>query len=71
MPTTEATDFISVQEFVEALEGRISRNSVYSAIADGTIPSVRIGRRRILLPRDALRQALESQVGLRRHELTE
>jgi excisionase family DNA binding protein len=37
-------------ELIEKFRGRISRDNIYSAIRDGTIPSVRLGRR-ILLPR--------------------
>ena len=56
--------YISVKEFLVALEGRLSRNAIYAAIAAGTIPSVRIGRR-LLLPADALDRILESQRGSR------
>lgn len=52
--------YISVKEFLVALDGRLSKNSVYQAIADGTIPSVKIGRR-YLLPEDALDQMLNAQ----------
>ena len=52
--------YVSVKEFLETVDGRLSKNLVYAAIRDGTIPSCRIGRR-ILVPSDALDQALETQ----------
>jgi excisionase family DNA binding protein len=36
----------------------ISRNSAYAACAAGTIPSIRIGERRILVPAAALERML-------------
>ena len=52
--------FITVREFIEALGGRVSKNTVYSAINRGEIPCVFIGRRR-LIPEDALTQMLKPQ----------
>ena len=49
--------FITVREFIEALGGRVSKNTVYTAINRGEIPCVFIGRRR-LIPEDALTQML-------------
>ena len=55
--------YISVKEFLESLDGRLSKNTVYEAIAAGTIPSIRISRRRILVPADALDRMLGEQGG--------
>lgn len=52
--------YISVQEFLDALDGRLSKNTVYKAIAEGEIPHVRISKR-ILIPTNALEQMLEDQ----------
>ena len=49
--------FITVREFIEALGGRVSKNTVYAAINRGEIPCVFVGRRR-LIPEDALTQML-------------
>ena len=49
--------FITVREFIEALGGRVSKNTVYAALRRKEIPSVRIGRR-WLIPEDALTQML-------------
>ena len=57
MATTES-GFMTVPEFLAALGGRVSKNSVYSAINRGEIPCVFIGRRR-RIPRDALQQMLD------------
>ena len=59
MRTTEQ-NFLTVSEFLEALGGRLSKNTVYSAINRGEIPCVFVGRRR-LIPEDALTQMLQSQ----------
>ena len=47
---------LSVREVQEALN--LSRSSVYEGIAQGTIPSIRVGKR-ILVPRAALQRLLE------------
>jgi len=59
MRTTEQ-NFLTVSEFLEALGGRLSKNTVYSAINRGEIPCVFVGRRR-LIPEDALTQMLQSR----------
>ena len=53
-------NFLTVSEFLEALGGRLSKNTVYSAINRGEIPCVFVGRRR-LIPEDALTQMLKPQ----------
>ena len=53
-------NFLTVSEFLEALGGRLSKNTVYSAINRGEIPCVFVGRRR-LIPEDALTQMLQSR----------
>ena len=58
MPTTQQ-NFLTVSEFLEALGGRLSKNTVYSAINRGEIPCVFVGRRR-LIPEDALTQMLQT-----------
>ena len=52
--------YISVKELLGRLDGRVSKNTMYQAIAAGTIPSIRIGRR-ILVPSDALDRMLAEQ----------
>ena len=53
-------NFLTVSEFLEALGGRLSKNTVYSAINRWEIPCVFVGRRR-LIPEDALTQMLQSR----------
>ena len=55
--TTEQPTFITVREFVAALDGSVNKNTVYAALRRKEIPSVRIGRR-WLIPEDALTQML-------------
>jgi excisionase family DNA binding protein len=61
MVMESGTRYISVKEFLESLDGRLSKNTVYQGITAGTIPSIRISRRRILVPADALDRMLETQ----------
>ena len=55
--STEQPTFITVREFVAALNGSVNKNTVYAALHRKEIPSVRIGRR-WLIPEDALTQML-------------
>jgi excisionase family DNA binding protein len=61
---TTATEWLSVKDFLGRHKGRIGRNSVYDRVKDGTLPSVKLGRR-ILIPGDALERLLAegSQLG--------
>jgi excisionase family DNA binding protein len=56
----EETDTLLVSEVQRRL--RISRNSVYEAIARREIPSLRFGRR-IVVPRAAFEQMLNGAAG--------
>ena len=47
----------TVPKFLEGHKGLVAKNLIYSAIAAGTIPSVRIGRK-ILIRWDCLDQLL-------------
>ena len=55
--TTEQPTFITVKEFVAALDGSVNKNTVYAALRRKEIPSVRIGKK-WLIPEDALTQML-------------
>jgi excisionase family DNA binding protein len=46
---------LTVEEAAQLM--RVSRNGAYNAVAEGTVPSIRIGRT-IRVPRDALATAL-------------
>ena len=59
MSTTQQ-NFLTVSEFLEALGGRLSKNTVYSAINRGEIPCGFVGRRSVI-PEDELTQMLQSQ----------
>ena len=50
--------FLTPKQFMEA--SNLPRNTVYEGIKDGTIPSIRISKRKILIPSDALDQLFES-----------
>ena len=51
-------EWLTVQGFLKRFP--LARTHVYEKVRDGTIPSVRIGRR-ILIPTDVLDQMLEAQ----------
>lgn len=55
----ELPDLLTVQEVTGFL--RVSRNTVYDALRAGTVPSIKMGRR-ILIPKEGLRQMLEQCV---------
>ena len=52
-----ACRFLTPKEFMVAKY--LSRNTVYQGLQDGSIPSVRISKRKILIPEDALERKLE------------
>ena len=52
-----ACRFLTPKEFMVA--ENLSRNTVYQGLQDGSIPSVRISKRKILIPEDALERKLE------------
>ena len=57
---SNTTDWLTVAEFVAKFNGRVSRNFVYERIREGSIPSIRIGRK-ILIPSDALDRLMTAQ----------
>ena len=59
--TLAQTRFITPKEFIERTG--LARNTVYNGLRDGSIPSVRISRRKILVPSDALDRLLADQTG--------
>ena len=48
--------YLTPKEFM--LENNLSRTTVYEAISKNSIPFIRISRRKILIPEDALDQLL-------------
>ena len=48
--------FLTPKQFME--QTHLSRNTVYEGIRDGSIPSVRISKKKILIPADALERKL-------------
>jgi len=55
--TPTQTKFLTPKQFMEARN--LTRNTVYEGIKNGTIPSVRISKRKILIPEDALERLLQ------------
>ena len=52
--------WLTVNEFLTAQQGRIGRSSLYERIHEGSIAHIRIGRK-ILIAADALDRLLEQQ----------
>jgi excisionase family DNA binding protein len=55
-----ACRFLTPKEFMVAVH--LSRATVYKGVRDGSIPSVRISKRKILIPEDALERGLSPAV---------
>ena len=53
--------YLTPKQFID--EKGIPRNTVYTGIADGSIPSIRISKRKLLIPEDALDRMLAGQAG--------
>ena len=51
--------FFTVKEFLAINKGRLGRSMLYERIRDGTIPAVHIGKRKILIPCNALDRLLD------------
>ena len=51
------TNWETVPQFLIRNKGKISKNTLYTKIWDGSIPSIRLGRR-ILLPKNAWERML-------------
>ena len=49
--------WLTVDEFLEAHKGKFGRTTLYEALRDKSIPSVRVGRR-ILIPANAFEKML-------------
>ena len=60
-PSGSPRRFLTPREFME--KTGLPRNTVYSGIRDGSIPSVKISKRKILVPEDALEIKLDAALG--------
>ena len=60
-PTMAQPHFLTPKQFMAATN--LPRNTVYEGIKDGTIPSIRISKRKILIPEDALERRLAESRG--------
>ena len=55
--TNQKIEWTTVPNFLKEHKGLVAKNLVYSEIAKGTIPSIRVGRK-ILIPANCLEQLL-------------
>lgn len=54
-------EFLTVKQFLAINKGRLGRSMLYERIRDGTIPAVHIGKRKILIPCNALDRLLDGE----------
>ena len=47
---TEVKEWLTVPKFLEANRGKIDRNLLYRLISEGSVPSVRLGTKKLLIP---------------------
>jgi excisionase family DNA binding protein len=57
MKEEEGIRFLSPTEFTK-LKG-LTRSTVYEAIRDGSLPHIRLSKRKILIPEDALERRMK------------
>lgn len=48
--STEVKEWLPVPRFLEANKGKIDRNLLYRLISEGSVPSVRLGTKKLLIP---------------------
>jgi len=47
---SKVVEWVPVPRFLEANKGKIDRNLLYRLISDGSVPSVRLGTKKLLVP---------------------
>lgn len=47
---TEVKEWLPVPKFLEINKGKIDRNLLYRLIAEGKVPSIRLGSKKLLVP---------------------
>ena len=55
----EVKEWVSVPRFLEANKGKIDRNLLYRLISEGSVPSVRLGTKKLLVPSNLFDLLLE------------
>ena len=58
---------LTVAEFVELHEDRVSADLVYDLVRSGKLPALRVGTKKILIPHDGLERMFHEQEERRRH----
>ena len=59
--TQKAEQWVTVPQFLRANRGKIDRNLLYRLINGGSIPSVKLGTKKILIPSNAFDLLAETQ----------
>lgn len=57
-------EWLAVPKFLEANKGKIDRNLLYRLIADGSVPSVRLGTKKLLIPSNLFDLLAEKSLGV-------
>ena len=56
---SEVKEWVPVPRFLEANKGKIDRNLLYRLISEGSVPSVRLGTKKLLVPSNLFDLLLE------------
>jgi hypothetical protein len=59
--TPKADQWVTVPQFLRDNQGKIDRNLLYRLINEGSIPSVKLGTKKILIPSNAFDMLAEAQ----------
>ena len=59
--TQKAEQWVTVPQFLRENQGKIDRNLLYRLINEGSIPSVKLGTKKLLIPSNAFDLLAEAQ----------
>jgi hypothetical protein len=59
--TLKAEQWVTVPQFLRENQGKIDRNLLYRLINEGSIPSVKLGTKKLLIPSNAFDLLAEAQ----------
>lgn len=55
----QVREWVPVPRFLEANKGKIDRNLLYRLISEGSVPSIRLGTKKLLVPSNLFDLLLE------------
>jgi excisionase family DNA binding protein len=69
MSAESAVDLLTVAEFIAENTGLLSVDLVYDLVKRGELPAVKVGTKKVLIPRDALQRMFEEQDARRKERM--